>query len=462
MGEDTKRIGEPGAVMIPKRSRALRFGCIIFVALALLLVAINLLMNFLAREQFRREMEEAKKAGFPSSLTEMAPPPVATADNAAVVYQGAWTLVVPPNPQEDAAFSAYTGWKPDRAKEQGALGLGRPYVDRNQAALVRLRQALAKPHCRFDLDYTAGPAMQLPHLAELRRAGKMMRLESRVLLAEGKTGDALRSAADDELLAEALRGEPILISMLVRIAIRGLADESLRRALQEPQSDAEALARVAEVLERTRDDDGYARAMKGERAEGLDIMKMVRSGGVGSFLSSNGIPGAAGWIYGFFGWALYKDMGLYLRIMKKQIELSERPYWEVMKQGSIVDAEVQQAPSWYLLTRTLLPSLDAARRSWEKDRARHDAGRLAVALARYRLAHGAFPDSLDALAPGLLPSIPIDPFTGKPFGYCHAGDSARVYSMGPRGLDNGGGVAGQDDEGTILWPLGDQAPFEGK
>ena len=46
---------------------------------------------------------------------------------------------------------------------------------------------------------------------------------------------------------------------------------------------------------------------------------------------------------------------------------------------------------------------------------------LQLALIAYRTEHGTYPDSLDALVPDYLPFVPIDPYSGRPFEYRHAG-----------------------------------------
>jgi hypothetical protein len=44
-----------------------------------------------------------------------------------------------------------------------------------------------------------------------------------------------------------------------------------------------------------------------------------------------------------------------------------------------------------------------------------------LALIAYRLDHGQYPDSLNALVPDYLPFVPIDPYSGRPFEYRPAG-----------------------------------------
>ncbi len=73
-----------------------------------------------------------------------------------------------------------------------------------------------------------------------------------------------------------------------------------------------------------------------------------------------------------------------------------------------------------------------------------------IALRCYQLEHGKLPNSLDVLAPDYLKSIPVDPFTGKPFGYEAAGPQPCIRSVGPDGSAGKSREEGGDD---IMVPL---------
>ncbi len=64
--------------------------------------------------------------------------------------------------------------------------------------------------------------------------------------------------------------------------------------------------------------------------------------------------------------------------------------------------------------------------------------RTALAIERYERAHGALPEALDALTPGYLDAIPIDPFDGQPIRYQVRDNGYLLYSIGPDGGDDGG------------------------
>ena len=74
-------------------------------------------------------------------------------------------------------------------------------------------------------------------------------------------------------------------------------------------------------------------------------------------------------------------------------------------------------------------------------------------MERYRLAHGEYPESLDALAPQFIAKVPHDIINGQPLhyrrevnapspsGYGDAGGQFVLYSVGWNEKDDGGEVA---------------------
>jgi hypothetical protein len=77
---------------------------------------------------------------------------------------------------------------------------------------------------------------------------------------------------------------------------------------------------------------------------------------------------------------------------------------------------------------------------------------LACGLERYRLAHGQYPDSLDALVPQFAAKLPHDIIGGQPIKYHRTADGRFVlYSVGWNGKDDSG-VAGKSvEEGDWVW-----------
>jgi hypothetical protein len=85
--------------------------------------------------------------------------------------------------------------------------------------------------------------------------------------------------------------------------------------------------------------------------------------------------------------------------------------------------------------------------------------RVACVLERYRLAHGEYPESLDALAPQFIGKLPHDIINGQPLHYRRTDDGKFVlYSVGWNETDDSGtvvflksGSAVDRDKGDWVW-----------
>ena len=109
----------------------------------------------------------------------------------------------------------------------------------------------------------------------------------------------------------------------------------------------------------------------------------------------------------------------------------------------------------------MMPALSAASEAEARVDTQLDLVRLAAALAVYRAQHHAYPESLAALAPEILPKLPVDLYHAKPFIYRREGDGYLLYSAGPNGQDDGG--SHQDYNilaGRRLDELPDEESFE--
>ena len=67
-----------------------------------------------------------------------------------------------------------------------------------------------------------------------------------------------------------------------------------------------------------------------------------------------------------------------------------------------------------------------------------DEALIACALERHRLAHGAYPETLEALVPHYLARVPRDIIAGAPLHYRRTEGSFVLYSVGWNGKDDGG------------------------
>ena len=114
-----------------------------------------------------------------------------------------------------------------------------------------------------------------------------------------------------------------------------------------------------------------------------------------------------------------------------------------------VTADTQHLTPYNLIERLLLPALGAAARKFANGQATVDLARTAIALERYRLARGEYPEKLDGLAPQFIAEVPHDVVNGQPLNYRRTANGQFVlYSLGWNEKDDDGEV-GLNSNGSV-------------
>ena len=157
-------------------------------------------------------------------------------------------------------------------------------LEQYRPVMDELQTASQRPYARFNVHYSdkdQNPAaILLPHLAFVKVSARIFNLRASAGLALGRTDQAFTDAKTALYLAGSIKGEPFLISELVRIAI-------LQMTLQRPVWEGLAGhqwsdAQLAEFQQRLGSIDmlaEYGHAIRGERGleiDGLDYMRTHR------------------------------------------------------------------------------------------------------------------------------------------------------------------------------------------
>lgn len=103
-----------------------------------------------------------------------------------------------------------------------------------------------------------------------------------------------------------------------------------------------------------------------------------------------------------------------------------------------------------ILLNLMLPAIHAAVNAEDRGQTQLELAQVATALAIYKLQHGQYPETLDALSPEILEKVPEDLFAAAPLTYRRTEDGYLLYSVGENEID---------DNGTNTRWLGDNEPF---
>jgi hypothetical protein len=333
--------------------------------------------------------------------------------------------------------------------------------------IEELRRAGQLPDSRFPLNYDEeDPAdILLPHLAELKQTSQVLQLRALAELQNGQSEQALDDVKLSLRLVESVRNEPFLISHLVRIAILQITLQPVYEGLAEHKwSDAQLVMLDSELSKLDFLAD-YKLSMRGEMGVHGGIIRFLRRH-PGQFLNlANDVSGNRNMSAGEFavdtamhwhlvpsGW-FYQNQLHCARAMEEfylpVADVDQQTFKPamVLRANAAVETERKKLTPFNILERVLLPALGSAAIKFAYAQSSTDLARTAIALERYRLAHGEFPESLDALAPQIMEKIPQDVIGGQPLHYRRTDDGQFVlYSVGWNETDDGG-VVGRTTNG---------------
>lgn len=114
---------------------------------------------------------------------------------------------------------------------------------------------------------------------------------------------------------------------------------------------------------------------------------------------------------------------------------ARRPYWEARFILRTITKEINTLSEYHVAAKIFLEPYGILERAARLE-ARSTVLRIALACRIHAARTGTPPAALDALIPEFFPSIPLDPFTGKPFPYRLTPEGGFIVSsVGPNGLD---------------------------
>lgn len=331
------------------------------------------------------------------------------------------------------------------------------------AAEVRAIIGRALEHCvfRFDMDFSLGFSIPLDHLAPLRNLARVLAMHSLACALRGDAETTFAALQAERALAQVLGDGPFLIEELVRMAMYGIYLGSLEQCLNRVTLTPEHL----KALQTTMEAPGMnslqpmADTLTSELVAGLDEMERMKVGEARAMLLPGGYTqpietdgtrllgseryprvGAA-----WFGRSLLECSGLqafnrlvHIRALRNGQTQAELPIYEAIQRdftGEVLDLVPSRRA---VMAQILLPALGRVYQGSARGIAQNDLARAALAILRYRHDHGAAPEALNALVPGYIAAIPIDPFSGETIRYIPKPEGILVYSFGHDRDDDGG------------------------
>jgi hypothetical protein len=330
----------------------------------------------------------------------------------------------------------------------------------HQEVVREIRETAERGGPVYPLDFSKGLAMDLPHLAPMRECARLLRADAIIKAMEGNKSEAFEDIIAGMKLGEALAQEPVLISQLVRIAMNGILSSGLQASLDGGDLSPEQTRRLMMQIARARDRRAFADSLAGELHVGLQIFSGLRAGDPAKLNALNQAMGVGSqdtmdklfrdFYRSPFGrpW-LNMDAATYADIIGRACSAAEQPYYEAAPELNQIEMDFANLPLTRVLSNRLTPGLMRACEAQARHEAILDLMQIGILVEQHHARTGSYPETLDAIVPELGGSLPVDPFTGKPYQYQPSDDGFLLYSIGQNLIDDGG--THEFRSGDIVW-----------
>jgi hypothetical protein len=328
-------------------------------------------------------------------------------------------------------------------------------LDRVEPQLSKVRQASYRPKSKWPGDWNDPFKLPIEHYVLLHGVTRVFTLRAKALLALDRPDEALSELQHAIRAARSLQGEPTMIAGLERMAIWSAIFDCVERGIVAKKwSDGH----LVKLLSETKDINPLADwvyAMDSERGYGNKMSDQLWAEDGKSLsehltplnnlpeLTLSPTPPDKRWMLVPRGWIRFNqvEQNRLLDLDLADIDVAQE---RVSDRFSRAESEVAgRSPKpmriYYALTDA---SHDTIVFGCKKAFERHSHlqhFRILCAAERYRLKHQCYPETLDALIPEFMESVPHDIMDGKPMRYQRDSDGGcRVWSIGMNRVDDGG------------------------
>lgn len=385
--------------------------------------------------KLRNTCEKLLASGRPMPAAQIIPARIADKDNAALLYKSAAMAL-------KASGDSWSKISPDQLSGTNREEVVK-YLDSREvvAALDLVKTGTGKAGCRYDVDYTKGAEILLPHISELRNLERLLAVQTKLMAERGDHEGAWKNVFAGYKLADALRTEPMLISQLVRIAMFGIIDQvAIDLCKVSPPNEAQCEA-IQGAVKPFIDVDPVVRSLDGER---IFLGEWAFRQPAGEFVKMLSMDGGKNSlvIEGIAGRVMFCKMGRqfmqasYLNVMADLTRLMEAPYGDGFgADGRSIEVSI---PQWDIFSRVVVPVIGKVKEKQTGLMSNALLTQTAMSLMKHRLVHNGLPATLAECDAKFLPVQPIDPFSGKPLIYKPEGNGFTLYSAGENMKDDGG------------------------
>jgi hypothetical protein len=308
------------------------------------------------------------------------------------------------------------------------------------AALAEGRKMVGYPAGRFKIEYSDEALLaKLPDQEYAHKLAHALEIDASLAIQDKQQERALADIRAIRNIGRSIGDEPTFLSQIIRRVCELRSLDSFERVLAQgtlSETDLEAMQRnFAEDAATER----FSVGLRGDRAGMHDFLTRAEN---------DGAPVAVA--IGKAGRIKHEASPLdYVTDIPYRVMAYQSHAWILRHETRLLEAakltgheryealDKLQTEAWsindlrLLLAKLYVPAVHVMHRAEQRDNLRFGCAAAACAAERYRLKHGKWPADLDELVrEKLLPSVPIDLYTGKPLLIRRASDGIVFHSAG--------------------------------
>jgi hypothetical protein len=340
-----------------------------------------------------------------------------------------------------------------------------------------LRAAAAtRPRFRLNMNYAVAP----PAIRSFGPVAKMIKLSQvltlhAVLALDNKQSDlALSDIKTNYIVLSGVKRDPSLVGGLVALGVSAISLGAVYHGLVDHDWNDAQLVELEQIFERINFLEDYQFAMRSEIINSKSNFEFFEHVSRSDLFRTFGTQIAEIPLLKLFeirwpsGWWDENKRRMADRLFDSLSTVDPQARLIFPKTADDLQDQIKKANEkwdayvpWKILSSIATGPITNAAPKFAQGQVWVDEARIACALERYRLAHGVYPGSLDALAPAYIDKLPHDIMNGEPYHYQLRPDGTfLLYSVGWNQKDDGGKVIFKTDSptqvdyeaGDWVWP----------
>ena len=299
-----------------------------------------------------------------------------------------------------------------------------------------------------------------PHMNPVIAITKSLALRSQVAVEASDSESAVRSIQASLRLTRALSDEPTLIGQLVAMTTSIYEQNSIWSLIHRRTATETQLASLQSDLERQDFMNSMTQAVRGERAFFIHGIERMQREHIVRTQADLFVKQEPSWLKSLFDWLL--PAGWFDHNAVTVLHLHSKYFLEPLKTRDVSRMETSfdefermiadhtsLASPHHVLAFMTLPSFRFVIEQAVYSEAVRRQAVTAIAIERFRLAHGRLPGTLAELVPGFVEHVPLDPMDKNSLRYQAEADNFTLWSIAWDRQDDHGKLPTKKDASRI-------------